>query len=73
MAKTIHTNCSDCMTDLVIDGDKVTAQIPSSGSRGSKFVPAHEATSEVTGDDDLLMWDCPACGHADSYDLTLDD
>ncbi|GAB3081150.1 hypothetical protein GCM10027053_52170 [Intrasporangium mesophilum] len=66
----IKTDCSDCRIDLTVDtsAGTVTARIPSNGKRGSLHVPAHTATSDLWDDGDLWMWDCPVCGHADSYD-----
>lgn len=68
----IPTVCSGCMRDVVVDEDAgtVTVRVPSNRVRGAGHVPAHDLTTEVGGDDDLLTWDCPACGYADSYDLT---
>ena len=66
------TTCSECFIDLIIDLDAgvVRATIPSNGRRGSLHVPAHDVEADLTVDEgtDLIMWDCPACGHADSFD-----
>lgn len=69
--KIIKTTCSGCMIDVKIDveNEVVTALIPSNGRRGSLHIPAHEVSSDLYGDEDLLQWDCPACEHADSYDM----
>jgi hypothetical protein len=73
----IKTTCSDCFADLVIDEcyGSVTTTVPSNGRRGSKRVEARKVTLDawMDAEGDLVMWDCPACGHADSYDLTQED
>jgi hypothetical protein len=71
MALTISTVtlCSGCMEDVVIEDGIVSILVASNGLRGSKHVPAHVVTAEITFyGDDLLVWDCPACGYADSFD-----
>ena len=75
MATLTKTTCSNCTIDLSLDADRwvIRATVPSNGLRGSKHVPAHEVVADVWTDDDtgsLLMWDCPACGYADSFDTT---
>jgi len=77
-AALIRTDCSACRIDLEVrvGAGTVAALIPSNGKRGSLHAPAHAAVVEFVtdGDDDpadpatLLMWDCPACGYADSLD-----
>lgn len=68
---TIRTTCSSCFIDLTLDRDAetVSATVPSNGRRGSLHVPAHRVEADLYGDDDLLQWECPACEHADSFDL----
>lgn len=68
--------CSGCARTVVLDLDNGVArvQMPSNGKRGSLHVPAHALmTDEVVVDETLAMWDCPACGYADSLDLTDED
>lgn len=71
------TTCSACAINLTVDANNgvVTAVVPSNGKRGSLHVPAHTVIGDVLfdasdDDGDLGMWDCPACGYADSYDFT---
>lgn len=70
------TTCSTCSIGLTVDSVTVTAVTPSNGKRGALHIPAHAATGDVYVDatygEDLLMWDCPACGAADSLDVTQD-
>lgn len=66
------TTCSDCMADVAVDVDAltVTVKVPSNGLRGSKHVPAHTLTAEAAEEGSgLIVWECPACGHADSLDV----
>lgn len=67
----IKTTCSSCSADLKVypHAGSVTSVVPSNGKRGSLHVPAHTVEADLDGDDDLLTWDCPACGEADSFDL----
>lgn len=61
MATTIiRTICSACARDVALD---LLCDVVTAGG----------ATADLYGDEDLLMWDCPACGHADSYDMTQHD
>lgn len=63
--ETIHTTCSGCMASVTIRLDANHA--------GTAMVNAD--TSDVFYDGglgeetfSLIMWDCPACEYADSYD-----
>lgn len=73
MARTrITTTCSGCSETVKVDRDRatVTARRASNGVRGQRHVPAHDVVVDLDSDDEhLLMWDCPLCGHADSFDL----
>lgn len=66
----VRTTCSDCSIAVRVNLDTgvVTARIPSNGKRGSLHVPAHDETTQgsLDSDETLLLWDCPACGYADS-------
>lgn len=59
-------------TDLPVAESMIFAvvkmQAPSNGLRGKNHVPAHEVQSVAALDTggDLLLWDCPRCGYADS-------
>jgi hypothetical protein len=66
----ITTTCSECAEDVVLRtaAGTVTVAVASNGRRGSLHVPAHTVTSDLSGDDDLYEWECPACGHPDSFD-----
>lgn len=70
--ETFKTTCSGCATTVQIEERNwiVRVTIPSNGVRGAKHVPAHEEVGMVTTDEQgyLLLWDCPACGYADSFD-----
>jgi len=68
-AATITTTCSGCSEEVKVAAYEATVQVPSNGKRGSLHVPAHKVVADVYDDGDLLTWDCPACGYADSYDL----
>lgn len=72
--KIIKTTCSGgrgCREDVVLDLEQGTAtvHVASNGRRGSLHVPDHDVVADLTEEGPLLLWDCPACGHADSYDL----
>lgn len=72
MTKTrIATTCSNCSADVALfpHAGSVTSKVASNGKRGSLHVPAHTVEADLDGDDDLLTWDCPVCGDADSFDL----
>lgn len=65
----IKTDCSNCRADLTLNTEALTLtmRVASNGRRGSLHVAAHTLTAEVGFDGDLYLWECPACGHADSY------
>ena len=67
----VTTTCSGCAEQVRVDGDQGTAtvRVASNGRRGSLHIAAHTVTADVYNDGDLLTWDCPACDHADSWDL----
>lgn len=46
----------------------LTSRIPSNGLRGAKYVAPYDAHAEAVPDADgtLLLWECVACGYADS-------
>lgn len=78
--RNIKTTCSECRTDLRVElvengtYGKVRATISSNGLRGAKHVAKHEVAEDVWADDaGLFLWECPACGHADSFDPFADD
>lgn len=78
MAVKIVTTCSGCREDVTLRGtgsfaDIATVTVKGEG-RGSLRVQPKTLIADVVvdGDEALLMWDCPACGYADSYDLTQD-
>ena len=64
------TTCSGCRVEVTLRTAAATATvlIPSNGRRGDLHVPAHTVTAALFGDDDLIEWECPACGHPDSFD-----
>lgn len=64
----VKMQCGGCLTEVKVDLDAqtVTARIPSNGKRGAGHVPAHDAVTEGHSDEDLMYWECPACGYADS-------
>lgn len=64
----VKTECAECFAAVRVDLDAgtATARIPSNGRRGSLHVPAHAASTEGTFTDVLFLWECPACGYADS-------
>lgn len=59
----IKTECSgDCRVDLIID--TVAGTVRTVGPGLSRAVPFVEDP-----DTDLIMWDCPNDGYADSFDV----
>ena len=66
----IKTDCSGCLEPFRLDTETgvVTMHVPSNGKRGSLYVPAHDVTADAVLDanGDLLVWQCPRCGYADS-------
>lgn len=67
----IKNDCSGCMEPFVLDTDNltVTMKVPANGLRGSKHVPAHKVTAEVSVSRmDMFEWECPfpGCGYAES-------
>lgn len=70
MSDVVETTCSGCMREVTVDlaAGSVTMRVPSNGKRGSLHVPAHDAVSEVTFDDTLAHFECPAedCDYEDS-------
>jgi hypothetical protein len=66
----VKTECASCFIAVRVNLDtgEVTARIPSNGKRGALYVAPHTATTQGTLDADqtLLLWECPACGYADS-------
>lgn len=66
-----RTVCAGCFLPVVINVDRftLTATIPSNGLRGSNRVEARKVVEDVhyaDSDADLVLWDCPRCGYADS-------
>lgn len=69
----VRTTCSDCWAHLTVRRipGTVTGHVPSNGIRGRNHVPAHDVTESLDSDDgELITWDCPVCGYADSFDTT---
>ena len=70
----IDTDCSGCRIDVRVNilrgSGTVTATVASNGKRGSAHVPAHDVDGPAWVEDTtgLVMWDCPVCGYADSFD-----
>lgn len=64
----VPTACGSCFVPVVVDLAKgtTTTSVPSNGLRGQGFVGAHEVTEEFTDDGTLALWECGACGYADS-------
>lgn len=63
MASTItihHTFCSDCGEALRVNARNLTV----SGSSGK---------AEAVDCGDLIEWECPSCGYADSLDPLYDE
>lgn len=62
-----------CSGDLshdvtIVDDGAVTAVVPSNGIQGKRHVPAHTVATDWWREHGVFYWDCPVCGHADSYD-----
>lgn len=60
----IVTECSGCMADV-----HLSIRADSSGTARVGPDTAEVYYSETYGTD-LIMWDCPACEYADSFDRT---
>lgn len=59
MRTIIRTTCSACMKDVVV-------------KRKDNLVSCRGRTNNLIDDDgDLVTWDCPNCGYADSFDLNF--
>ena len=60
------------MRDIVIRPSigRVTVEIESNGRRGQFFRPAQTLLADIIETDEptFIMWDCPACGYADSFE-----
>ena len=68
----ISIPCSNCAEILLlsIDNGIINGTRVSNGLRGSKHIPKSVLPSDISEDpeSDLIMWDCPLCGYADSFD-----
>lgn len=64
----VKTECAACFVPVRVNVDtgEAIASIPSNGKRGAGHVPAHSASTCGSFDGTLILWDCPACGYADS-------
>ena len=65
---TVTTICSGCMAEVTVDSGQAHAIKPSNGARGVHHRPATLVTSMTWVEDGVVFWDCPLCGHADSFD-----
>lgn len=67
----IKTSCSGCSELVTLDltRDIAVMTVPANGVRGRGHVPLHTVSADLSGDEDMLTWDCPRCEHADSFDL----
>lgn len=69
---TITTTCSGCDLSVVLNlaTEEASVRFSGNGLRGKKHVPGGIGIAELVRDDnDLIMWDCPVCEHADSYEI----
>ena len=72
----VKNECSQCFEEFRLNTETlvVTMTMPSNGrakagwGAAGKHVPAHEVTAEVDYEHggELLGWECPICGYADS-------
>lgn len=64
----VKTECGDCFIGVQVDLANMVAaaKIPSNGKRGKGHVAAHWLSTDMTSDGTLALWECPACGYADS-------
>jgi hypothetical protein len=66
----VKNECSGCFEQYRLDTKALTLTmvVPSNGKRGKGHVPAHEVVAEVDYEHggELLGWECPICGYADS-------
>jgi len=68
---TITTTCSGCDRRVVLKLATNEAHVAYKGNglRGSKHVPGGVGIAELCHDEnDLIIWDCPVCDYADSYE-----
>lgn len=70
MLTIVRNDCSGCAEPFTLYTGTfvVTMRVPSNGKRGSLHVAAHKVTAEAVESDGLILWDCPRCGYAESYD-----
>lgn len=69
--RTIKTICSGCSLPVTLDlaAGEARVRFPGNGIRGRNHVPGGVGVADLTLDDnDLIMWDCPVCDEADSYE-----
>lgn len=66
----IPTTCSGCSETVKVNRIQgvVLATKAGNGLRGSKRVETAKVSID-SDDGDLVTWDCPLCGYADSLDL----
>jgi hypothetical protein len=72
MSHVVKTECSSCFAKVVVDlaAGTTTTHVPSNGKRGQAYVGAHKVTEPFADDGTLALWDCGACGYADSTYLS---